>query len=55
MTTFVVKATSLVMCGKGKPATAVACLGMSSRSEERPRYFANPAAPEDLQLSTRGS
>jgi len=50
-----VKATSLVMCGKGKPATAVACLGMSSRSEERPRYFANPVAPEDLQLSTRGN
>jgi len=43
------------MCGKGKPATAVACLGMSSRSEERPRYFANPVAPEDLQLSTRGN
>lgn len=46
MTTFLVKATSLVMCGKGKPATAVACLGMSSRSEGKPRYFVNPAEPD---------
>ncbi len=48
MTTFLIKATSLVMCGKGKPATAVACLGMSSKSEVKPRYFVNPVAPEDL-------
>lgn len=48
MTAFRAKTATLVMCGKGKPATAVACLGMSSRSEGKPRYFVNPVAPEEL-------
>ena len=46
MTGFRDMTATLVLCGKGKPATAVACLGMSSKSEVKPRYFVNPVAQD---------